>query len=178
MLGLIYARTPSGLIGYQGALPWHIPEELQLFRKYTADSTLIMGRKTWASLPGILPRRHHVVITRTSGVPHPDVTYCSISAFNALAPMIQQWEQTTPVWIIGGARLLTEALLSGSVDCIVETEILQYDESTIDPQQAVYFNPGLAQDRRWSCVLTQPHLHTTPYPFIERHYLPTLSRPT
>ena len=63
-LFLVVARATNGVIGDQGGLPWKIPADMRRFRLLTLDKTVIMGRKTFESLPGTLPRRRHVVITR------------------------------------------------------------------------------------------------------------------
>ncbi len=61
---LIYARATNGVIGRDGTLPWHIPADLRHFKALTADKPMIMGRKTFESLPGMLPGRRHIVLTR------------------------------------------------------------------------------------------------------------------
>ena len=58
------ARAENGVIGKDGGLPWHISEDLRRFKRLTMGSTLIMGRKTFESLPGVLPGRRHIVLTR------------------------------------------------------------------------------------------------------------------
>ena len=66
-LFLVVARATNGVIGNDGSLPWNIPADMRRFRLLTLDKTVIMGRKTFESLPGTLPRRRHVVITRDAG---------------------------------------------------------------------------------------------------------------
>ncbi len=63
-LFLIYARAANGVIGKDGALPWHIPADLKRFKALTIGKPMIMGRKTFESLPGLLPGRRHIVLTR------------------------------------------------------------------------------------------------------------------
>ena len=65
-LFLIYARASNGVIGNEGRLPWHIPADLKRFKSLTMDKPMIMGRKTFDSLPGLLPGRRHIVLTRDS----------------------------------------------------------------------------------------------------------------
>ena len=63
---LIWAQDKMGGIGKNGKLPWHITEDLQNFKKVTLNQTVIMGRKTWDSLPiKPLPNRHNIVISRS-----------------------------------------------------------------------------------------------------------------
>src|SRR5689334_1470797 len=61
---LIVARAQNGVIGRDGKLPWHIPADLKRFKALTMGSVMVMGRKTFDSLPGLLPGRRHVVLTR------------------------------------------------------------------------------------------------------------------
>ena len=58
------ARADNGVIGRDGALPWHLPEDLKRFKALTMGRPMVMGRKTFASLPGRLPGRRHIVLTR------------------------------------------------------------------------------------------------------------------
>ena len=61
---LFVARADNRVIGNRGELPWHIPEDLKHFKKLTMGKPMVMGRKTFESLPGLLPGRRHIVITR------------------------------------------------------------------------------------------------------------------
>lgn len=61
---LIVARAQNGVIGRDGKLPWHIPADLRRFKALTMGSAMIMGRSTFDSLPGLLPGRRHIVLTR------------------------------------------------------------------------------------------------------------------
>lgn len=64
---LIVARAQNGVIGRGGKLPWHIPADLKRFKALTMGSVMVMGRKTFESLPGLLPGRRHIVMTRDHG---------------------------------------------------------------------------------------------------------------
>src|SRR5215211_8218901 len=61
---LVVARAQNGVIGRAGKLPWHLPADLKRFKALTMGSVMVMGRKTFDSLPGVLPGRRHVVLTR------------------------------------------------------------------------------------------------------------------
>jgi dihydrofolate reductase len=61
---LVLARAANGVIGADGKLPWHIPADLKRFKALTMGKPMIMGRKTFESLPGLLPGRPHIVLTR------------------------------------------------------------------------------------------------------------------
>jgi dihydrofolate reductase len=64
---LILARADNGVIGRDGALPWRLPADLKRFKALTRGLPMIMGRKTFESLPGLLPGRRHIVLTRDRG---------------------------------------------------------------------------------------------------------------
>ncbi len=65
IISVLLAIAENGVIGRDGKLPWHLPEDLKNFRRLTLDKPILMGRRTWESLPGSLPRRRCIVITRT-----------------------------------------------------------------------------------------------------------------
>lgn len=64
MITAIVARADNGVIGRDGKLPWHLPADLKHFKALTSGKPMIMGRKTFESLPGLLPGRRHIVLTR------------------------------------------------------------------------------------------------------------------
>ena len=63
---IVIARAENGVIGRDGKLPWHIPADLKRFKALTMGSAMVMGRKTFDSLPGLLPGRRHIVLTHDS----------------------------------------------------------------------------------------------------------------
>ncbi|HEX8445807.1 MAG TPA: dihydrofolate reductase [Sphingomonas sp.] len=63
-LVLVIARAANGAIGRDGTLPWHLPADLRRFKALTAGAPMVMGRRTFDSLPGLLPGRRHIVLTR------------------------------------------------------------------------------------------------------------------
>ncbi len=64
MITLVLARADNGVIGRDGALPWRLPADLKHFKAVTMGKPMIMGRKTFDSLPALLPGRRHIVLTR------------------------------------------------------------------------------------------------------------------
>ncbi|PZU07472.1 dihydrofolate reductase [Sphingomonas sp.] len=64
---LYVARSDNGIIGRDGGLPWRLPEDLKHFKALTMGKPMIMGRRTFESLPGLLPGRRHIVLTRDGG---------------------------------------------------------------------------------------------------------------
>ena len=66
-LTLVVARADNGVIGRDGKLPWHLPADLKHFKAVTMGTPMVMGRKTFESLPRLLPGRRHIVLTRDRG---------------------------------------------------------------------------------------------------------------
>ena len=83
-LTIIVARASDGTIGHEGRLPWYLPADLRRFKALTMGKAMIMGRKTFDSLPGLLPGRRHVVLTRDAGW-HRDGAETAASPAAALA---------------------------------------------------------------------------------------------
>ena len=65
LVTLVVARAENGVIGRDGALPWHLPDDLRRFKALTLGAPMVMGRKTFESLPGLLPGRRHIVLSRS-----------------------------------------------------------------------------------------------------------------
>ncbi len=70
LVTLVAAMARDRIIGRDNALPWRLPADLAHFKRLTLDKPIVMGRRTWESLPGLLPRRRHIVISRDPGF-HP-----------------------------------------------------------------------------------------------------------
>jgi dihydrofolate reductase len=107
-LHLIYARARNGVIGRDNTLPWHLPEDLAHFKRLTLGCPVIMGRKTWDSLPPKfrpLPGRANIVITRQA-------EWSSEGAIPAhsLEVALSQCAQAEHAWVIGGAQIYAQAL--------------------------------------------------------------------
>jgi dihydrofolate reductase len=100
---LIYARAANGAIGNDGDLPWRLPADLKRFKALTIGKPMIMGRKTFESLPGLLPGRRHIVLSRRDGVATEGVEMAG-SVKDALA-LAAQGNETGAIAIIGGAAI-------------------------------------------------------------------------
>jgi len=107
-LHLIYARARNGVIGRENTLPWHLPEDLAHFKRLTLGCPVIMGRKTWDSIPPKfrpLPGRSNIVITRQTDWQSLGATHA-----NSLEAALSQCAQSEHVWVIGGAQIYAQAL--------------------------------------------------------------------
>jgi dihydrofolate reductase len=113
---LIVARSQNGVIGRGGRLPWHLPADLKRFKTLTMGSVMMMGRKTFESLPGLLPGRRHVVLTRDAGwgAPGAEVAHGVDQAL--------QLAGGERVSVIGGAGVFTDFM--PIADRIELTEVL------------------------------------------------------
>ena len=102
---LVAAVASNGVIGVQGRLPWHLPEDLKHFKRLTLGHPIIMGRKTWESLGKALPGRENIVVTRAAGYEAPGAAVAT-SLEGALALCAGE-----PVaFVIGGERLFKDSL--------------------------------------------------------------------
>lgn len=103
MINIIVCAQEDGGIGYQGDLIWKIPKDQAKFKELTMGCPVVMGRKTWESLPAPLEGRENIVLSRK---PHTDCTNCrSVEQVLSLAE-----GSSEPVWIIGGAKVYEQFL--------------------------------------------------------------------
>jgi dihydrofolate reductase len=125
---LVAAVAANGVIGAKGRLPWHLPEDLRHFKKLTLGHPIIMGRRTWESLPKALPERENIVVTRQAGYEAPGAAVAN-SLKGALALCLGE----SMAFVIGGTSLFEESL--PIADGLVMTEIQRdYEGDTWFPQ--------------------------------------------
>lgn len=118
-LHLIYAQAHNRVIGYQGSMPWHLPEDLAHFKRTTMGHPVIMGRKTWDSLPAAfrpLAGRRNIVITRQT-----QWSAQGAETAHSLQQALEACDSHEQVWLIGGAQLYAQAI--DLAQRIVVTEI-------------------------------------------------------
>jgi dihydrofolate reductase len=113
---LIAAVARNGVIGAQGKLPWHLPEDLKHFRNLTLGRPVIMGRRTWESLGKPLPGRENIVISRRPGFEAPGAR-----AAATLEEAVALCAGEPVAFVIGGAEIYAMAL--PLADGLVLTEI-------------------------------------------------------
>ncbi|OBH42567.1 dihydrofolate reductase [Mycobacterium mantenii] len=120
-VGLVWAQSTSGVIGRGGDIPWKVPEDLSRFKEVTLGHPVIMGRRTWDSLPAKvrpLPGRRNLVLTRTSGFVAEGARVVG-SLEDALADGAAEPE----VWVIGGEQVYLLALPYATRCEVTEIEI-------------------------------------------------------
>jgi dihydrofolate reductase len=130
-LHLIFARAANGVIGANNTLPWHLPEDLAHFKRHTLGCPVIMGRKTWDSLPPKfrpLPGRLNLVVTRQS-----DWQAQGAQAAASLQVALAHCSDAPDAWVIGGAQIYAQTL--ALAHSVVVTEIdVQVQGDAFAPQ--------------------------------------------
>lgn len=121
MISIIVATSENNAIGKDNKLLFHVKEDLNFFKKTTLHKTIIMGRKTFESLPGVLPLRKHIVITRDTNykVDHPEV-----EVRHSLIDVLKELDSPNKeIFVIGGGEIYKQAIESGLVSKIYLTKI-------------------------------------------------------
>ncbi len=137
MISIVVARSRNGVIGRDGELPWRLPSDLKRFRELTEGHTVVMGRRTFESLPERfrpLPRRRNIVLSR-------DADYSPIGA-EVCSDLADALAASADCFVIGGGETYSEAL--PLAERVYATEI----DALIDGD--VFF-PELAP-QQWRCV--------------------------
>ena len=110
-IALIAAVADNGVVGRDSQLPWHLPGDLQYFRRNTMGKPIVMGRKTWDSIGRPLPGRTNIVISRQRGLELEGARVVdSMDAALALAEAIAEIDGATELMVIGGAQIYALAL--------------------------------------------------------------------
>jgi dihydrofolate reductase len=139
-LHLIFARARTGVIGNKGSMPWHLPEDLAHLKRTTMGCAVIMGRKTWDSLPSKfrpLPGRLNVVVTRQTDwrADGAVIAHSLAQAMELCSPDgdTSQSANQNDIWVLGGAEIYAAAL--PLADSAVVTEIdADFDGDAFAPQ--------------------------------------------
>jgi dihydrofolate reductase len=104
-IALIAAVADNGVIGQGNALPWRLPADLAHFKQLTLDKPILMGRRTWESLPGLLPRRRHLVLTRD-----PDYQASGCVVVGSIETALAAAGDAPELMVVGGADLYAQTL--------------------------------------------------------------------
>jgi dihydrofolate reductase len=137
---MVWARSRDGVIGADGALPWHLPEDLRLFRALTLGSTVVMGRRTWESLPPRfrpLPGRRNVVLSSSLDPAEAGVDVArSVEEVLATGSVIGG-----DLWVIGGGAVYA-ALLPHAAEVVVTEVDVRPAGDTVAPELGTEWRPG------------------------------------
>jgi dihydrofolate reductase len=125
---VVAAVARNGVIGRDGDLPWHLPEDLRRFKQLTMGHVLVMGRKTFESIGRPLPGRTTIVVTRQAGWPAPQDV---LVAGDLEAALQQAAALDDDVFVVGGAEVYRQAL--------GEADVLELTEVDAEPEGDVHF---------------------------------------
>jgi dihydrofolate reductase len=123
-VALIWAEARGGVIGDDGTIPWHLPEDLAHFKEVTLGGMVVMGRRTWQSLPERfrpLPGRRNVVLTRDHGfaAEGAEVAHSLAEILDATG----RDDPSAPVWIIGGGEIYAQSLARATRIDVTEVDL-------------------------------------------------------
>lgn len=155
MISIIVAIAQNGAIGYKGDLIYHLSADLKRFKALTTGHTVIMGRKTFQSLPkGALPNRRNIVLTRQQGV-----SFEGTEVFPSITEALAHCTPDENVYVIGGAQVYSQAL-----ELADELEITLVHAT---PREADTFFPDYNANGCWKLVNREDHDpdEKNPYPY-------------
>ncbi|SKA93177.1 dihydrofolate reductase [Agreia bicolorata] len=138
-IALIWAEARGGVIGDGGTIPWHVPEDLAHFKELTLGGTVVMGRRTWQSLPERfrpLVGRRNVVVTRDR-----DFAAAGAEVGHSLDEVLDasvRDDSSAPVWVIGGGDIYAQSLARAS-----RLEITEVDLDIAGDTRAPTIDPAL-----------------------------------
>lgn len=158
MLSVIAAIAQDNAIGHENRLLYYLPNDLKRFKALTTGHTIIMGRKTFESLPkGALPNRRNIVLSRTPGIAFPGA-----ETFVSLQDALGSCSAGEEVFVIGGASVYAQALP------LADKLLLTHIEAT--PVDADAYFP-VFQPSQWRLVAEERHgvdeKHSVPYVFAD-----------
>ncbi|KAD4060288.1 dihydrofolate reductase [Arthrobacter yangruifuii] len=137
LIGLIWAQTLNGVIGRDGGMPWHLPEDMAHFKATTAGHPVIMGRRTWESFPAAyrpLPGRTNIVVSSSPGL-REDAAAAGAAVVGSLEDALAAARTSAgseEIWIIGGAQLY-EAAVPKANTAVVTVIDLETEGDTFAP---------------------------------------------
>ena len=147
-LGLVWAQARGGVIGKDGGMPWHVPEDLAHFRAVTTGAPVIMGRRTWESFPPRfrpLPERRNIVVTRSDS--WGDEGAERASSLDAALQLVRGAETA---WVIGGAGLFVEALPRADVLEVTELDLAVDGGDTFAPVHDGWSVASVSPEEGWA----------------------------
>lgn len=147
-VGLIWAEAHDGVIGADGGMPWHVPEDLAHFKALTLGAPVIMGRRTWESFPARfrpLPGRRNIVITHQEA--WMDAGAERVGSLQAALALASE-EGPDRAWVIGGGQIFAEAI--GYADVLEVTELdLAVDGDTRAPDRTAWRTEAIDPAQGW-----------------------------
>jgi dihydrofolate reductase len=142
-VALVWAEARGGVIGDDGTIPWHLPEDLAHFKALTLGGTVVMGRRTWNSLPERfrpLAGRRNVVLTRDAGWSAEGAEIAH--SLDEILDATGRDGASAPVWVIGGGQVYAQAAAAAS-----RLEVTELDLDVVGDTTAPRIDPA-----RWAAV--------------------------
>lgn len=160
-VGLIWAEAEGGVIGRDGGMPWHVPEDLAHFKQVTLGAPVIMGRKTWESLsPRFrpLPGRRNIVVTRRTdwSAEGAEIAASADAALELAAEGGDEW-----VWVIGGAELFASVIDRADRLEVTELRHDEVDAGAFAPADGDVLAPAIAAPFRLTAADPPRGSHTS-----------------
>lgn len=155
MITFVWAEDENGVIGNNGKLPWHLPGDMQFFKEITLTGDVLMGRKTFESIPNPpLPNRENLVMTRNKEFSHEGVT-----VFHSKEEVLK-WAETheKPLHIIGGSVLFEQFV--SNVDMLYRTLIHDSFDGDTYMSDIDYSQFDLVEEREGVVNEANKHAHT------------------
>ncbi|MDK4688102.1 dihydrofolate reductase [Kingella negevensis] len=153
---LIAALAKNHVIGSNNTMPWHIPEDFAFFKQYTTGKPVIMGRKTWDSLPRKpLPNRRNIIITRQT-----DFAAEGAEVFTDIQAALNACANETEVMIMGGEQIYRQTLPFATD--------LRLTEVQLQPEGDAFFPEFLREE--WREITRESHVSAKEMAFDFVHY--------
>lgn len=156
VISLIWAMSENRVIGRDNQLPWQLPADLKHFKALTLGKPIVMGRKTWESLPGLLPERPHIVVTRDA-----DYRADGCLVVHSVDEAIARLKGVEEVMVVGGAAIYA-AVLPRATRLYLTLVHAEVEGDTYFPEL------DLSQ---WCEIEREPHMadekNSYPYSFIK-----------
>ena len=160
IISLIAAQAKNRVIGLNNQLPWDLPEDLNYFKEKTKGRIIIMGRKTFESLPKLLPKRLHIVISRNS---HQSSSSELVKYVSSVTEALKLAQSFIPLWpeevfIIGGGEIYHQAIEKAHKLYVTEVHAV-FDGDVKFPE---------IHKEIWKEISREDHLDALiPYSFVE-----------
>ena len=160
MVSLIVAMGKNRVIGANGAIPWRLPNELQLFKRVTMGHHIIMGRKTWESIGRLLPGRTTVIVTRQK-----DYAVAGTVVASSLDAALAACGDDSEVFVIGGGELYQLALPLAQRIYLTTVDV----EPAGDTHMPEFNTADWREVSSESFAADEKHLHSYRFSVLERH---------
>ncbi|MDQ0735843.1 dihydrofolate reductase [Arthrobacter agilis] len=149
VIGLIWAQTENGVIGKDGGIPWHVPEDMAHFKATTTGHPVIMGRRTWESFPlrsRPLPDRTNIVVSR-SGTDLPGAVV--VGSLDAAFEAAQAAPGAEEIWVIGGGQIYADAMERANAALVTVVESATEGDTVAPSLGAEWALAALTPEAGW-----------------------------